>query len=631
MFLVPPAERALPPIDFPPTGFAANVEAGYRAARVEADSTMASSLLGELYEEYRAEVEAGGGAPPPNPVTDLSGYQVQREQGSSDASWWIRDTPAKWQFRSRRFAVPSQAERERQFWADLSRQWTPDVGWDLHSKGLLEGRLPEIAKEALEEQADVSRRSTTMGDVGSFVGAVGGVMSDPVRLGLTLATLPVPFALGANLSRAGAMGVMARAALAEAALATGAEIGAQPGVQRSREMLGLAHGWDEALRDMGMAAAGGAAFGAAGGLIGRLLARRRALRAQAPASGGVGRATTAAAIAAVWGVPGKKKKYYKSAGPLPPAAAPKPASPARNAREATELAAEVTLEGETVAARATVSREALHELEERVLPLVLDGKAGSVSARAFAPKVGAPEEQVQTVLGRLESAGLIEPGKKPGTYRRLGKVPPPPPDINTFLARSGGVRDQGGEMAHSGLTDAFVPGAGRLVHNRGKTLDYAREAAEEAGYLPENSTINDLLDAMDNTGKGRPVYARGDESKLRDHYEAVAREQGAGRYASEDMEGRDAMIGAPRLDEAALRATPPDEPHAALYETPSEAALREDIEAMRADLDERLAIMEADGIEVTAARQRLTELENETAKAARMEAEAFDCLGGIAE
>ena len=89
------------------------------------------------------------------------------------------------------------------------------------------------------QETDISRRATAMGHIGGFIGGFAGVMSDHVRGYLTLMTLPIPFALGLNPRRAGAMAIMSWAALIEAALATGVEAAAQPGVQHSREMLGL--------------------------------------------------------------------------------------------------------------------------------------------------------------------------------------------------------------------------------------------------------------------------------------------------------------------------------------------------------------------------------------------------------
>lgn len=56
---------------------------------------------------------------------------------------------------------------------------------------------------------------------------------------------------------------------------------------------------------------------------------------------------------------------------------------------------------------------------------------------------------------------------------------------------------------------------GILARRNGLTLDYAREAAEEAGYLRPGSDINDLLDAIRETALGHPVFRPGDEGDWR--------------------------------------------------------------------------------------------------------------------
>jgi hypothetical protein len=59
-----------------------------------------------------------------------------------------------------------------------------------------------------------------------------------------------------------------------------------------------------------------------------------------------------------------------------------------------------------------------------------------------------------------------------------------------------------------------------LLRQSGMTLDRAREAAVEAGYLhcdgwnthrQATSTINDLLDAIDREARGEKVYPMGEE------------------------------------------------------------------------------------------------------------------------
>jgi hypothetical protein len=78
-----------------------------------------------------------------------------------------------------------------------------------------------------------------------------------------------------------------------------------------------------------------------------------------------------------------------------------------------------------------------------------------------------------------------------------------------FLADKGGLRDYQGELRSQDIDKLFVPGKGRLVRHNGVSLDYAREAAVEAGYLKPDADVNDLLDAIFEENRGRPTYPAG--------------------------------------------------------------------------------------------------------------------------
>lgn len=108
--------------------------------------------------------------------------------------------------------------------------------------------------------------------------------------------------------------------------------------------------------------------------------------------------------------------------------------------------------------------------------------------------------------------------KKPLGYTNppVNRAPKGPLSLFQFLAKNGGIRDQGGELRHLGLDRQFVPSFGRLVRESGKALDRAREAAVEAGYLQDagaisggnpQSYIDDLLEALDSEARGDRVYS----------------------------------------------------------------------------------------------------------------------------
>ncbi len=76
-----------------------------------------------------------------------------------------------------------------------------------------------------------------------------------------------------------------------------------------------------------------------------------------------------------------------------------------------------------------------------------------------------------------------------------------------FIANTGGIKkDAQGELKQAlGDINPLIPGRGRLIREKGKSLDYVREAAVEAGYLPEDATIDDLLQAVESEARGAPV------------------------------------------------------------------------------------------------------------------------------
>ena len=108
---------------------------------------------------------------------------------------------------------------------------------------------------------------------------------------------------------------------------------------------------------------------------------------------------------------------------------------------------------------------------------------------------------------------------------------PRPVSLLRFLARDGLQRNC--DLIAMDAHLHFVPGCGQLIRsNGGRSLDYAREAAEEAGYLPAGSDINTLLDAIAEELHGRPVYSEHDmgavlENELAAHAEAERLRHGA--------------------------------------------------------------------------------------------------------
>lgn len=139
------------------------------------------------------------------------------------------------------------------------------------------------------------------------------------------------------------------------------------------------------------------------------------------------------------------------------------------------------------------------------------------------------------------------------------------PTIGEFLSergiRSAPNEPMSGEIRRLTENDRFTRrGRKRLVREddpNAMTLDYAREAAVEAGYLPEGSDINDLLDALENDA--RPMTpADANASELRSALLELSDEMGSRGLDPTSMsnaEIRRAMFGVAELDQAATDQT----------------------------------------------------------------------------
>lgn len=92
---------------------------------------------------------------------------------------------------------------------------------------------------------------------------------------------------------------------------------------------------------------------------------------------------------------------------------------------------------------------------------------------------------------------------------RSGKAPKPSelfgPSLLEFL-RDKGIQDQGGELSRMDI-DKGQKFKKKVVRSDGMTFDKAREAAVEAGYLPEDSTVADFLNLVDQEARGNAVYS----------------------------------------------------------------------------------------------------------------------------
>lgn len=138
-----------------------------------------------------------------------------------------------------------------------------------------------------------------------------------------------------------------------------------------------------------------------------------------------------------------------------------------------------------------------------------------------------------------ENAAAQGAAIKEGRIRR-------PTSLLEFLTERGGVKPHG-DLSAMGAESYHHRGGGRLVNNQGKSLDYAREAAVEAGYLPQGSDINDLLEAIRTELGGDRVFSASDQAEA--HYweqqDQAANEEASRKEIALDMArhaGREAGV-----------------------------------------------------------------------------------------
>jgi hypothetical protein len=100
-----------------------------------------------------------------------------------------------------------------------------------------------------------------------------------------------------------------------------------------------------------------------------------------------------------------------------------------------------------------------------------------------------------------------------------------PQTLLGFIRMLGGVQDVGGTLKSQDI-NRVLPG---LMNKKGMPADKAREAAVEQGYLPEDSTPDDLFNAL---MSGEPVYRAKDEAQAQQYHRQQEGRRQEERYKS---------------------------------------------------------------------------------------------------
>jgi hypothetical protein len=154
-------------------------------------------------------------------------------------------------------------------------------------------------------------------------------------------------------------------------------------------------------------------------------------------------------------------------------------------------------------------------------------EAGVVVDETLTPAASRMMAELQRLSGANSGGGTrtMSSPQQPAAASapRASKAPegPKAQSLLEFLASKGGLGPDAELEAIGGLGHVVnVEGVGRrkLVRQGGWNLDYAREAAQEAGYLRGSqnatSTVDDLLRAVDAEMRGQKRYAEGFEGHV---------------------------------------------------------------------------------------------------------------------
>lgn len=170
-------------------------------------------------------------------------------------------------------------------------------------------------------------------------------------------------------------------------------------------------------------------------------------------------------------------------------------------------------------------------MERKALTNLRDMLVTNEKPAAAAPVAGKPA--VADSLASDVDAIRAKYGDAAADAYQRQQQPVGPPSLLEFIASKGGLGPGDKEVeaiwAHHHTVDVEGVGRRKLVKQGGWPLDIAREAAEEAHYLPPGSKPSDLLDAMQTEMKGQKRYPVG-------HEDTVSKREGVARSEREQHE-----------------------------------------------------------------------------------------------
>lgn len=473
----------------------------------------------EAYERRNKAIFDATGVQLQNPRRDFTAGDLQEAARAYDAGGdplsVLSKSEADWQ------AQVAKLARER-----------PDVAALIGAERPIAQDAQAIAREAEAASGRAAARADAAGlggvtrMAGDVSAAMAGMMRDPLQVGTLFLGGGVAGPAKTALAR------IFETMLTEAVVNAGVEAGVQAAALPWKEEAGLQHGLGQSIGQIGLAALFG---GGIGGLT----------RAAAEAFGALGRAAPEEPLARMIEGRPQPGDYEALAEALSA-----PVDP--------ETARVIALAGE---------QDALDEAAFGPRPPEFDA---AEAERAAAQAIRAAEDPADLPPRADAGPDLPERAQQVDAIVRrqqpLGPAPKRPVTLMQFLASSGGLVDHGGELKALGLSRKFVPGSGQLVRKTGKPLDRAREAAAEAGYFDNlagdpdrataETTVADLLNALDEEARGKPLYSpRADGGRMFAwmDYEQRQLAQQSYRRLIEDVQAAQAELGLDtRIDDAIL-------------------------------------------------------------------------------
>lgn len=341
----------------------------------------------------------------------------------------------------------------------------------------IEGDAIRIAREADD------RLATTMasrGGAGKWIGALGGGLSGSMRDPINVLSMLVGGGPGAART---ITGQIVKTAATEALLNGASEAAMQPLVQAWRKKAGLDSGLDVALRNVGFAAAFGGAFGAGAGALHGIASKLsgRALEAAGTVAADDARIAEPVRRAMAGDVAAGRETLPEIRDALP--------AEARGALDQAEQLDHIDT------TRPRSADPEIHDLNVTAAHKAID--AGE------APSFKPDQAQVSRIVNDMI-------GEAPADASRARS-------LAGFLIDHGGIQDHQGELAAIGANTVSEKFRGRLVKKNGMTLDQAREAAEQAGYIGrpgevQTTSVADFLSALDEDLRGNQVFSREDQA-----------------------------------------------------------------------------------------------------------------------